>query len=78
MICHFCRETEIGDHTGPTACLACLAGFEIDDRGECVFVDTGRPRMPMFGQACMQCGLVQQGKRETCVCCGTAFNKSVH
>ena len=63
MICPLCRETELGDDTGPTACPACAAGLEIDDRGECVFVDTGRPRMPIFGQACMQCGLVQQDKR---------------
>ena len=40
MICPFCRETEIGDDTGPTVCPACKAGFEIDDRGECVFVNT--------------------------------------
>ena len=78
MICPFCRETEIGDDTGPTVCPACGVGFEIDDRGESVFVDTDDPRMPMCGQACMQCGLVQQDKRGTCVYCGAAFNKTVH
>jgi len=78
MICPFCRETEAGDNTGPTTCPACKAGFEIDDRGECVFVDTGDPRMPKFGQVCLQCGLVQQDKGETCVYCGATFNKTMH
>jgi hypothetical protein len=59
MICPFCRETEVGNESGPTTCPACKAGFEIDDRGESVFADTDRLRMPMFGQACMHCGLVQ-------------------
>ena len=37
-------ETEIGDDTGPTVCTACGVGFEIDDRGESVFVDTDRSK----------------------------------
>jgi len=78
MICPFCRETEIGFQTGPTVCSACKAGFEINDRGECVFVNTDDPRMPMSGQACMQCGLVQQDKRKTCNYCGTTFSKTMH
>ena len=78
MICPFCRETEIGDDTGPTVCPACKAGFKIDDRVECVFVDTDRPRMPMHGQVCTECGQVQQDKRDACVYCGAVFNRTVH
>ena len=78
MICPFCRQTEIGDEPGPTVCPACTAGLEIDDRGECVFVDTASPRLPMFGQVCTECGLVQQDKRETCNNCGTTLNRTVH
>lgn len=78
MICPFCRETEVGDETGPTVCPSCGAGFEIEDRGECVFVDTASPRMPMFGQVCTECGLIQQDKRNSCVYCGTIFNKTYH
>ena len=77
MICPFCRETEVGNDTGPIVCPACKAGFEIDDRGECVFVDTENPRIPMYGQVCTECGLVQQIKRDSCAWCGTIFKKTV-
>jgi hypothetical protein len=49
MICPFCRETEVGNDSGPTTCPACKTGFEIDDRGECIFVDTDDPRIPVDG-----------------------------
>ena len=78
MICPFCRQTEVGEKSGSAVCPACKAGFEIDDRGECVFVDMASPKMPMFGQVCTECSLVQQDKRETCVYCGATFNKTMH
>ena len=78
MICPFCREIEVGDETGPSTCPACKAGFEIDDRGECIFVDTDNPRIPVDGLVCMECGLVQEGKWGLCVYCGTILNKTVH
>ena len=58
MICPFCRKTEVGNESGPVICQACKAGFEIDDRGECVFVDTDDLRIPVDGQLCVVCGLV--------------------
>ena len=78
MICPFCQQTEIGDDIGPSVCPACKAGFENDDRGECVFVDRDEPRLPMFGHVCPECGLVQQDKRDACSYCGTTFNKTTH
>jgi len=63
MICPFCRKTDVGDETGRVTCPACKAGFEIDDRGECVFVDTDNPRMPMFGQVSTVFGLIQHKQR---------------
>lgn len=63
MICPFCRETEVGNETGPTVCPTCKAWFDIDDRGECVFVDTKNPRIPVDGLVCVECGLLQQIKR---------------
>ena len=78
MICPFCRKSDIQDNSGKTLCPSCQTVFEIDDRGECVFVDTDSPRMPMFGQVCTECGLVQQDKRDSCVYCGTIFNKTMH
>jgi len=59
MMCPFCRETEVGHKTGSNTCPACKAGFEIDDRGECIFVDTDNPRIPVDG-------LVQEGKWGSC------------
>jgi RNA polymerase subunit RPABC4/transcription elongation factor Spt4 len=59
-------------------CPFCKTSFEVDDRGECVFVDTESLRLPMYGQVCTDCGLVQQDKRNSCVWCGKTFNKSVH
>ena len=78
MICPFCRQSDILENSGPTICPSCQTVFEIDDRGECVFVDTDSLRMPMFGQVCVECGLVQEIRRDACVYCGVAFNKTVH
>ena len=78
MICPFCREAAICEDTGPSTCPACKAGFEIDDRGECVFVDMDQPRMPLFGQVCTVCRQVQQDKRKACVYCGAVLSKTMH
>lgn len=56
----------------------CKTVSEIDDRGECVFVDLDDLRMPVSGQFCTMCGLIQQGKRLSCAYCGNIFNKTVH
>ena len=40
MICPFCRRPDIQSHPGKTACPSCQTVMEIDDRGECVLVDT--------------------------------------
>ena len=38
----------------PTICPSCIPVLEIDDRGECVFVDTDSPKMRMHGQICVE------------------------
>jgi uncharacterized Zn-finger protein len=78
MICPFCREAQIGDISGSSTCPVCKTGYDIDDRGECIFVDAERPRIPVDGLVCMECGLVQEGKWDSCVYCGTIFNMTVH
>lgn len=78
MICPFCRQSDIGDKSGPTICPAWKTVFEIDERSECVFVDTDSPRMSIYGQVCVECGLVQYDKRDSCVYCGIIFNKTFH
>jgi len=75
---NICRQSDIVDNPGKTVCPLCKTIFEIDDRGECVFVDTDSLRMPILGQVCVECGLVQQDKRDSCVFCGTGFSKTIH
>ena len=65
------------DNSGPTICPFRKTVFEIDDRGECVFVDTNSLKMPMYGQVCGACGLIQQDKRDSCVWCGTGFSRLI-
>jgi len=78
MICPFCRESEVDDNPGPVTCPVCGAEFRVDDRGEYVFVNTDHPRMPIFGQVFMVCGLVQQYRNDHCFFCGTTLNKKTH
>ena len=78
MICPFCRKSDLPDKSGFTICPACQTEMEIDERGECVFVNTDRPRMPFSGIVCTACGLIQQEDRESCVLCGNLFNIMVH
>jgi hypothetical protein len=78
MICPICRQSDLQGNPGKTVCPLCKTVFEIDDRGECVFADTDSLRIPMFGQVCVECGLVQQDKRDSCVYCGRSLNNTVH
>ena len=78
MICPFFQESDISDVTGPMICQACKIGFEIDDRGECVFADMAHPRLPMCGQVCTVCGLIQTDKRKSCMWCGTGISAVFH
>jgi RNA polymerase subunit RPABC4/transcription elongation factor Spt4 len=78
MICPFCRQSDIPDNPGKTVCPLFKTVFEIDDRDECVFVDTGSLKMPIYGQVCAECGRVQQERRESCVYCGSGFIITFH
>ncbi len=72
--CPFCLKHRLECTPGKTTCPACLAKFEIDDRGECIFADTSNPRMPINGTICMDCGLVQSADNEICVNCGKTLS----
>jgi hypothetical protein len=78
MSCPFCRQSDIPDNSGKTICPSCQTVFEIDDRGECVFVDTDSLKMPMYGQVCTACGLIQQDRRDSCNWCGAGFSITIH
>ena len=68
--CPFCTDGHIKAEPGKATCFDCDAKFEIDDRAECIFVDLDNPRLPISGNICGECGLVQSDKNETCVYCG--------
>ncbi len=57
--CPFCLTHNLDAKPGKTTCPECSAEFEIDDRLECVFVDTSKMRLPVNGFVCRVCGLVQ-------------------
>ena len=74
--CPFCHYQEIEVNPGNTVCPKCEVAFEIDDRGECVFVDTNNPRLPIEGIICSRCGLVQGEDIEHCIFCKTSLNNN--
>lgn len=58
--CPFCQNHSIEAKPGKTTCSECLAEFEIDDRMECIFINSNKLRLPMAvnGTVCGVCGLV--------------------
>ena len=72
--CPFCSNHNIKSKSGKTFCTDCSTEFEIDDRGECIFIDTSNPRLPINGNVCMSCGLVQGEEKGNCVYCGARIS----
>jgi len=52
--------------------------FEIDDRGECVFVDPLTPKLLLEGTFCPACGLLQDGVTKSCVLCRARLVRGTH
>ncbi len=75
--CPFCSN-QIKDISDKMSCPECHAEFEIDDRGECVFVDTDYPRLPLEGIFCNSCGLVQDEGNKSCAYCGSRIELTYH
>ena len=67
--CPFCGYHGIEVKPGKTVWPECEAEFEIDDCGECVFVDPNNPTLPIEGIICLRCGLVQREEGENCAYC---------
>ncbi len=74
--CPFCRSYEFELIPGKVSCPVCLTDFDIDDRGECVFVDRNKPKLPIKGIFCTKCGLVQYQDGETCLNCGAVISRT--
>jgi hypothetical protein len=75
--CPFCTKGYIRAKPGDANCLECNAGFKIDDRAECVFVDLADPRLPNKGTFCTSCGLVQSHYKKRCSNCRTIIRHEV-
>jgi len=75
--CPFCLNHSVEAKPGKTTCPECSAEFEIDDKGECIFADTSKMRLPVNGMVCGVCGLVQSGESRDCVYCGAELNKTI-
>ena len=76
--CPFCGYYGIEAKPGKSVCPDCDASFEIDDRGECIFVNPDNPKLPIEGTVCPRCGLVQGEETENCVYCGSRLNMRLH
>ena len=71
--CPFCFN-KIKSKPGKTSCPDCSTEFEIDDRGECIFINTSKPRLTINGNVCMSCGLVQGEDNMNCLYCGARLS----
>jgi hypothetical protein len=75
--CPFCDNRCIEAKSGKSNCPECHAEFEIDDRLECVFVDTEKIKLPAKGIVRLLCGLIQNDDVKTCLYCGMWINSKV-
>jgi hypothetical protein len=75
--CPFCDNRCIEAALGKTKCFECASEFEIDDRLECVFVNTDKIKLPAKGTVCPLCGLIQNDDVKTCLYCGIKINSNV-
>ena len=78
LICLICLNSISDSNPGEKICSNCHAEFEIDDRGECMFVNPGKLRLPVNGTVCSVCGLVQGEGRDRCGFCGAALSTFFH
>jgi len=75
--CPFCLTTSLEVKPGPISCPECLAEFEINDRLECIFVDTLRMKLPVNGFVCGVCGLVQGDENSNCMYCDAELSTTL-
>jgi hypothetical protein len=75
--CPFCLNYNLEAKPGKTTCPECSAEFEVDDRSECIFVNTSRMRLSVNGFVCWVCGLVQTTEVERCGYCGAELTKTL-
>jgi hypothetical protein len=77
LMCPFCGKRSLVAKPGKTSCPVCKAKFEIDDRLECIFVDSENLKLPTEGVVCPLCGLIQNDDVRTCLYCGVDINSNL-
>jgi transposase-like protein len=75
--CPFCLSYGDIPKSGKSRCPVSQAEFEIDDRLECIFVDTKTLRLQINGTVCGSCGLIQNHDSFKCQYCGTELNTTL-
>lgn len=75
--CPFCLNKCIEAKPRVTWCPDCGASFEIDDRGESVFGDTDKIRLPAIGTIFAACGLIQASEQLNCLYCGVGISMAM-
>ncbi len=75
--CAFCLNFSVEAKPGKTACPECSAEFEIDDRLECIFMNSKKLRLPVNGTVCRICGLVQRDEVDRCGYCGAELTTTI-
>jgi len=74
----FCLKHIVEAKSGKTTCPECSAEFAIDDRLECIFIDTQNVKLPVNGFVCGFCGLVQSDENRKCVYCEAELSTTMH
>jgi hypothetical protein len=75
--CPFCLDQSVEAKPGQTICPKCSTEIEVDDRLECIFVDTQKMRLPVNGFVCGVCGLVQSTQNRNCVYGGAELSTNL-
>ena len=75
--CLFCQGL-LEPKTGKQTCPESGTNLEIDDRLECIFVDTNDLMLPINGTVCSKCGLVQGDLVRMCGYCGANLGSTSH
>ena len=75
--CPFCQGL-LEPKTDKQTCPEGGTNLEIDDRLECIFVDTNDLMLPINGTECTRCGLVQGEEVRLCGYCGNLLSGTIH
>jgi RNA polymerase subunit RPABC4/transcription elongation factor Spt4 len=74
--CPFCQGL-LEPKSGKQKCPECGVSLEIDERLESIFADTNDLRLPIKGNICTKCGLLQNYGIDQCRNCGYKLSSTI-